>query len=462
MTTDPGTDSLWRNRSFWGLTIAQFLGAFNDNLYKQILMLLFVAAPVFPELARQSLGPEGLAAVPVVGTLVSVPHSVSLDRQPWALFCFSLPFILFSGYAGYLSDRYSKRTIILWCKVAEIAVMLLGVIGFLMAGQYGLTIPVLLTLCAVIGLMGTHSAFFGPGKYGSLPEFLPERHLAAANGVVLMTTFLSIIFGSSLAGVLTEHLRDRLWAPGLLCMGIAVLGTLSAMLIKPLPAVSPGLRFERSMVAIPRDILTLLKVDRPLLIGLSVSTIFWFAAALVQPAIIALGQRQLAVGETRTSLLTMVISLGIAAGSGLAGALSRSERGSRRVQLAGGWGMFALLGLLAVPAGEARHLLGYYGSLVALMLLGGFTGMFAVPLQVFLQARPPDHLKGRTIATMNLLNWIGIFLATGVYSLANLVISSLGWPDCAMFGVCMASVLPIVLFYRPAAAHGVASGDEAR
>ena len=157
---------LLRDASFWGLTATQFLGAFNDNLYKQLLLLLFVA----------------------------VPHGEQTqDWQSLALVMFSLPFILFSGFAGFLSDRYSKTRVIVFAKVAEIAIMAAGAAGFWAMGQYGLTGPIIGVLSAVLFCMGAQSAFFGPGKYGILPELFRDRDLPAANGIVLMTTFIAII-----------------------------------------------------------------------------------------------------------------------------------------------------------------------------------------------------------------------------------------------------------------------------
>src|SRR5438552_19097846 len=95
---------LFRDRSFWGMTATQFLGAFNDNLFKQLMLLLAI--------------PVGAAA------------AQAEDQQWYAMMVFSLPFVLFSGLAGYLSDRYSKRTVIVACKVAEIGIMFLGVVAF--------------------------------------------------------------------------------------------------------------------------------------------------------------------------------------------------------------------------------------------------------------------------------------------------------------------------------------------
>ena len=412
---------LWRDSSFWGLTATQFLGAFNDNLYKQLLLLLFVAVPIGNEVK---------------------------DLQWIALLMFSLPFILFSGFAGYLSDRCSKPRMILICKVAEIGIMGLGVLAFLAHGKAGLSPWVLGGMASVLFCMGTHSAFFGPGKYGVLPELFRERDLPAANGIVLMSTFLAIIFGSALAGVLMDWWSGRLWLAGMICMGIAIFGVLTALIIRRIPASAPESRFEWEVLLIPREIMRLLKTDRLLRHALAASTTFWFVAAIVQPSVNALGISQLQVNNTRTSLLVTVISLGIAAGSALAGAASRGKV-NPTVQRIGAWGMVATLMMLALRGGPRDHLLGYAGSLVDLILLGVFTGMFAVPLQVFLQSRPPQGDKGRMIATQNLLNWIGIFLSAGVYAIVDKSLRAVGWPTNGVFALTALLMLPVAIWYRP-------------
>jgi len=163
---DTDDSDLFKDRSFWGVVITQFLGAFNDNLYKQLMLLM---------------------AIPGVGALIQG------DRQGWATTVFSLPFVLLSSTAGYLADRYSKSQIITICKIAEIAITLLAVTAFWFygnIGDYG--------TWTVLVLMGTHSAFFGPSKYGILPELFRDKYLPRANGLILMTTFLAIIFGSRL------------------------------------------------------------------------------------------------------------------------------------------------------------------------------------------------------------------------------------------------------------------------
>ena len=416
-----GPDRLAGDLSFHAFVATQFLGAFNDNLYKQFVLLLFVAVPT--------------------------ASGKTIDLQSLALVLFSLPFILFSGLGGFLSDRYRKWSVILTCKAAEVVIMTGALVVFMRYSAVGLSPLVVTGLSILLFLMGTHSAFFGPSKYGALPEFFALRRLPAVNGVVLMTTFLAIIFGSVIPGLVLDRWRNQLGVAGAMCVVVAAAGVGTALLLRRLPARQPDLTFSWDMLFVPRDIWRLLRSDRPLRRALTASTVFWLAAAIVQPSVNALGKLQLGEDNSRTSLLVMIISVGIALGSVVAGVLGGS-RFKSYVPTTGAWGMVATLLALAAPWGPKQHLLGYSGSLAVLLLLGLFTGLFAVPLNVFLQSRPPDGLKGRTIATQNLLNWVGIFAASGLYGAGQALLTAVHWPGNGLFAFTALLMLPIALRYR--------------
>jgi acyl-[acyl-carrier-protein]-phospholipid O-acyltransferase/long-chain-fatty-acid--[acyl-carrier-protein] ligase len=283
-----------------------------------------------------------------------------------------------------------------------------------------------------------------------------------------MTTFLSIILGGVLAGVLKEHFAHRLWLASAACMSIAVLGTLTSLGVRRVPPSSPGMKFEWSCLAVPPDMIALLRANGPLLIAVLVSSVFWMLAGMMKSAITAVGLIDQGVGEVKTSYLFGMVSVGIAAGAAIGGVISRKDV-DFRVMRAGAIGMFVCMVLLAIPAGgdpatflgahgklthlpgiaESRQWLGYYGSMTAVTLLGVFTGFFAVPLQVFMQKSPPEGKKGRMIAVMNQANWIGIVLNGVVYSGIAKLIEAREWPRCIAFAFIAAIMLPIVLFYRP-------------
>ena len=408
---------LMRDPSFWGMTATQYFGAFNDNVFKQLMLLLAI--------------PVGAAA------------ATENDEQGLATRIFSLPFILFSGYAGYLSDRFSKSRIIVLAKMAEVLIMFLGLMAFFSYDVTGYR-----ALLVVLFLMGTHSAFFGPGKYGILPEMLREEDLPRANGIILMSTFLAIIFGTASAGMLGDLPVNRLWLGSLLCIAIAVVGTCTSLLIRPLPPSQPGLAFSWDAIVIPRDIRQLLRRDRPLLQALLASCLFWLVSGIAIQAVNSLGLVQLELNKTRTSVMTAIIGLGIAAGAVLAGKLCQG-RADFRVVRAGAWGLVASLLLLSISLPGGNHLLGFWGSLPVLAFLGASAGFFAIPVQVFLQTRAPAGLKGRMIATMNITNFIAIWLAGYMYEAFDFFVSTMHWPRSPMFAFMALLTLPVALFYRP-------------
>ena len=416
---------LERDRSFWGMAITQFLGAFNDNLYKQLLLLLSVVA-------------------------VTVDGAPAGDLQGVAMIVFAIPFLLFSGFAGYLSDLYSKRRIIVLSKLAEIIVMVLGLVAFITYGWFGLA-----GTMVVLFLMGAQSAFFGPGKYGILPEMLRPSDLPKANGVILMTTFVAIILGTAVAGFLKTIISDvqQLWMISGVCVLIAVAGTASSLIIRTIPPAQPHLRFDASSLAIPKEIGKLLIGDRQLSWALFASCMFWLVAGLVHMSVNALGLRQLKLTEAVTSFMVSSMAIGITIGCLLAGALSR-DRFAAGILRRAIWGMLVCLLLLGLPGGA--QLLGFWGSVPLLILLGMFAGLFAVPLQVFLQSRPPEGQKGRMIATMNIANWIAILLSGVIYFGAagqlfgnKSLLELLNWNPNAMFALTAFMIAPLALFYRP-------------
>lgn len=433
----PNPPTLFADRSFWGMTCTQFLGAFNDNLYKQLMLLLAISIPM-AVLA-------GGAVTEVAAGIVEADEGS--DVQGWATLVFSLPFVLFSGYAGYLSDRFSKTPIIVLCKVAEIGVMLLGLLAFYYYDVLGMA-----GAWVVLFLMGTQSAFFGPGKYGILPELFTHRELPRANGIILMTTFLAIIFGTVLAGGLKELLtsdgsNQNLWLALLVCVGIAILGTLTSLMVRKVPPAQPGIKLTADCMAVSNDVSSMLKADRVLLSALLVSSVFWLVSGLAVPTVNRLGLGLLQVGDTATSMLTASIGLGIMGGALFASFLCRKGYGDLSVSL-GLWGILGSLVMLGLWSGGGQHLIGFYGSIVALISMGVFAAIFAIPIQVFLQERPPSNLKGRMIATMNQANFVGILISGPLYQVFEWISRLAGWPICSVFLMMGLLVLPLAVFYR--------------
>jgi acyl-[acyl-carrier-protein]-phospholipid O-acyltransferase/long-chain-fatty-acid--[acyl-carrier-protein] ligase len=309
-----------------------------------------------------------------------------------------------------------------------------------------------------------------------------------------MTTFLAIICGAALAGFIKEYNANRLWVGSAMCVGVAVIGTLTSLLVRRTPVARPGLPFTPSALFVSAETWRMFRLDRPLLNVLLVSTLFWFLGGVIQPASNAFGVRQLQYGDARTSAMVVCMAIGIMVGCLWAG---RASRGKIRFGLVtlGAWGIVGCLSGLAVfsaregivmsaePApgsGEHERVGGSQsapvqspanerspeGESVASVIVpstqfewmargllvgvGLFAGFFYVPLAVFMQARPPAALKGRMIGAMNLANWIGIVCSAVFFGAAEYLCESvLRVRVCWIFGMCALVMLPIALFYRP-------------
>lgn len=439
--------TLFKDRSFWGMAATQFLGAFNDNLYKQLMLLLAVPVVLVSAAGTANVDiPAGtIQAVDTVAESVPKPEA-SGDMQGWATLVFSLPFVLFSGFAGYISDRFRKTPIIYWCKVTEIVIMLLGLAAFYyydMLGMFGTWV--------VLFLMGTQSTFFGPGKYGVLPELFRAKDLPRANSLILMSTFLAIIFGTVMAGVLKDALTDddgstsSIWIGMLVCVGIAIVGTITSLVVRKTPPAKPEMELTPDSFGVSREVRTLLKQDRVLLGAVAVSSVFWLVSGLTVPTVNRLG-RWMECSDTMTSLLTASIALGIMGGAPIASLLCRKGFGDRSVTF-GLFGIFVTLVALGV-SWQGQHILGFYGSVFALVLLGGCAAVFSIPIQVFLQDRPPAELKGRMIATMNQANFTGILISGPLYQVFEGISDAMGWPISSVFWMMALLMLPVAALYR--------------
>lgn len=414
---------LMRDRSFWGMTVTQFLGAFNDNVFKQLLLLL--ATPTAAAIAAAEQAGE-----------------TAPDRQAEAMIVFASAFLIFSGFAGWLADRTSKRMLIVASKSAEILVMALGMIGFYFYDTIGLT-----GMFVVLFLMGVQSAFFGPPKYGILPETLRDSDLPRANGVFLMFTFMAIIFGVVVAGLLKEY-AGPVWIGSAACVGIAMVGTGTSLLTRRVSPANPGMPLKTEDLFVPPELLQVVWRDKQLLLALLVTSIFWMLGGVVQQSVNALGKSQLGLDDHYTSVLAAMLGVGIPIGCLLGGYLS-AGRINPRVVIGGASGLFFCLCLMAIRGGANGHWLGFAGSIPVLIAMGVSTGMFIVPVQVSIQALSPHDEKGRMIAFMNQCNWVGIVVGAMIFKATLWGLEATDQPRNTAFIVAAILMLPIVVFYRP-------------
>jgi len=362
-------------RGFWALMVTQFQGAFSDNVLKNLVV--FVA---------------------LFGSSLTYAEKNSYGESIGALF--ALPFILFSLAGGFLADRFSKRSVMLGVKGFELLIM-----GLVFAGLWRWEKNLLLVS---VFLMGTHSAIFGPSKYGSLPELLPERKLSWGNGVLELGTFMAIILGTVAAALMAEHCQHHLWYVGLVLMTLAVVGFGSGLAITKIPAANPQKKFNPNFPAEIWRLLRAMRGDRPLWLALIGNTYFNFLGMLLLLNLFFYGAETLHVSAAHIGLLNVALALGIGLGSLAAGYLSGGKIEHGLVPL-GAFGLAIFSGLLARPTVTVDE------SYVLLALLGLAGGFFIVPIAALLQHQPARENKGEVQALANWLSFVGVFLASGAH-----------------------------------------------
>ena len=371
-----------KSRTFVGLLVAQFFAAFNDQAIH--------AAAMFFAINTQTLTEENAI------TLMPI-----LFYAPWVIFC---------TVAGYFADRYSKRNALVFWKFAEVGVTLVATLGFYLGRNGEPTLGSYLVLACVF-LMGTHSAFFVPAKYGVMPEILSPQELSKGNGILESLSFLAVILGTVFGGVLSFlFLREEVYL-GLILVGLAVVGAAASLMIRKVPASNPTRAFPKNvygpLVANVRGMYAVPSL-RLVLMGL---VFFTFVVAFMRATVYMLGESQNPRwDELKTSAIVGTVALGIGLGSPLAGYLS-GKRIELRLVIAGTLGMITLLLFGA-------YFIDTVPILTACIIGIGFsTGFYIVPLFTLLQHKAPKASKGDTVATSNCVNTAGAIAATLLFKL---------------------------------------------
>ncbi len=370
---EPANVPSWR-RGFWSLVLTQFQGALNENGLKNLVVFIILG------MAMRTADRDRL--VLIVGTL------------------FSVPFILFSMTGGFLADRYSKRTVTIWTKFFEMAVMVLAIAGL---GWQNLNLEM-----AAVFLASTQAALFGPSKYGLLPELLPEPELSWGNGVLELGTFLAVIAGGVSGAFLADVFHGRQGWSGVIFLGLSLVGLIFSLGITKVPSANPTKKFRANPIG---DLWVqghLIRQDRILWLAVLGNTYFWFLGALLTANIVFYGSDVLHISSTRTGILQAAVAIGIGLGSLAAGYLSSGKVEYGLIPL-GSVGM-TVFGVLL-----SRQSLSFVEVLVLLAALGFSAGFFAVPVNALIQHRPDEKDKGGVIAAANLLSFVGIGGAAGVY-----------------------------------------------
>jgi hypothetical protein len=388
----PNQFDLLTQRRFAPFFWTQFLGAGNDNVYKNALVI-FLA---FQAASLTTLHPNAL---------VNLAGAV-----------FILPFVLFSATSGQVADKYEKSRLIRWIKVFEIAIMVIGLVGFWRR-------DIALLLFALL-LMGVHSTLFGPVKYAILPQHLSNEELVGGNGLVEMGTFVAILLGTIAGGLIVAIEPDGpVWA-GFLAIAIAIAGWLTSRRIPHTPAVDPDLRINWNPFTETWKNLRFAQGNRVVWLSMLGISWFWFYGATFLAQFAGYARDILGGDATVVTALLALFSVGIGAGSLLCERLS-----GRKVEL--GLVPFGSIGLtlFAVDLWWASRGLSAHGTggltlflteprhwrvAADLVLIGLFGGFYIVPLYALIQERSAPSHRSRIIAANNILNALFMVASAGL------------------------------------------------
>jgi acyl-[acyl-carrier-protein]-phospholipid O-acyltransferase/long-chain-fatty-acid--[acyl-carrier-protein] ligase len=357
-------------RSFYFLNVTQFLGALNDNIFKLLVIYLLINV-------------KGPAAA---NSILSLAGAV-----------FVIPFLLFSSGAGVLADRISKRTIIVFTKILELAIMIFGLISVSFVWEFG--------AYTALFFMATQSAIFGPSKYGIIPELVDSKMVSKANGSMTSFTYLAIILGTFLASFITDITDKNFVFEAGFCVLIAVIGLLTSLgITRTAPQNSPKKINPVFLYEIYQTLKISWKIPH-LLPAIYGSSFFLFIGAFTQLNIIPFAMQSLGLSEVGGGYLFLATAVGIAIGAVLAGQLSkdRVEPGLSCI-----CGFFIVLFFLSLYFFSWSLTL----TILSLGLLGIFGGGYLIPFDAFLQVNSPDEKRGQVIASANFFSFIGVLLAS--------------------------------------------------
>jgi len=388
----PGTASLLQTRRFLPLFVTQMLGAINDNLFKNALVVLVLYR-------LTSGGP----------ILVALAGGV-----------FILPYALFSAMAGQLADRYEKSRLIRLTKVLELGIMLLAALGFLTGN--------VLALMIVLFGLGVQATFFSPLKYGILPDHLQDDELIAGNGLIEAGTFVGILLGTVAGGALIVlHRGPEVVA--VTGIGVALAGMAAAYFVPKAPAAAPDLKIGWNILKETGTLIREARANRPVWLSLLGISWFWAVGATVLAEFPTIARVDLQAGGHVVTLMLAVFSVGVGLGSVVCARLLRGEVSARLVPFAAiGISLFtadfALAAMFAAPVHHAalhdaalhnvpELLASWQGRrmLADLLLLAACGGLYSVPLYAICQEKSAASHRSRMIAANNVLNALAMVIA---------------------------------------------------
>ena len=424
--------SLLKHNRFLPIFCTQFLGALNDNVFKNAIVILIAFS------LADKMGANGSILVIIAAGI------------------FILPFFLFSATAGQLADKYEKSMLIRRVKIAEIIIMCMASVGF-----YFMSVPILLT---VLFFMGTQSTLFGPLKYSILPQHLLEDELLGGNGMIQMGTYMAILLGTIIGGVLISMNSNEGWANGGLYVSIVIVflataGWVASRSIPEAAAPEPMLRINWNFITETCRIIKYSREDRTVFWSIIGISWFWFYGATFLSLVPTYTRDVLSADERIATLMLTAFSIGIGTGSLLCEKLSHKQINLGLVPIGAiGLTIFAAdLSLISLPdikLSEGNMILtadmflqyfSHWHVLIDLSMIGLSGGLYMVPMYALVQKRSNPCHRSRIIAANNIIN--AIFMVISAVLMILLISAGIEIPEI-FFIVAVLNLMVMVMISR--------------
>jgi acyl-[acyl-carrier-protein]-phospholipid O-acyltransferase / long-chain-fatty-acid--[acyl-carrier-protein] ligase len=391
-----------------------FLGTFNDNFFKQAVFTLAVRSDL-------------------------------INNQGHAVEAFTAPFILFAAYAGWLSDKFAKRRIVIAAKWIELIAMVAGGIG-IVTGSW-------IMIYTMLFIMGTQATIFSPAINGSIPELYSGNDVVKANGIFRMVVMIAILLGMGLSGpvyslqglMIFDIPKGRI-AISLIIIVLALIGVIMSYAVYSRDAAAPKKPFPWFGPLNTLKVLFDIRLDKLLSIVILLDVFIWFAGSVQIQLLNPLGLKQYGFNEIKTGLLIVSQLIGIGVGGLLSSKFTKGERWYR-ILIPAGFGMSLCMGIISQVPSISMPL----GEVVLFAAVGGvgvFGGLFMIPLESFIQIRPAAKNKGTVWASANFLIFLGILLSGPAGNLLNSIFKpTSGYGYLGIFSFVI-SILVVFLFRK--------------
>lgn len=414
---------LFTSKRFLPFFTTQFLGAFNDNIFKNTLMLLIA-----------------FSAADRLGININVVLNL-------AAALFILPFFLFSGIAGQVTDKFEKSSLIRKIKLLEVCIMLVAGLGFMLQQYY--------LLLFLLFVMGTQSTFFGPAKYAILPQHLKTSELVGGNALVEMGTFVAILLGTIGAGIIMQF-DMRILIVSVSVVTLAILGYISSRSIPVASANDASIHISYNPLKTSIELIKTTRSNRPVYLAIMAISWFWFLGAAYLTQFPNFAITTLNGDSSLVTLLLAVFTLGIGLGSMACERLSQSRIELGIVPIGAlGLSLFGVDLFFAIPP-RPNEVIGWlaflndsdnFRLLIDFAGIGIFGGVFIVPLYAFVQTRSPEHFRARTIAVVNIMNAL-FMVMSAISAMLFLGVLELSIPQFFLVLSVMNLVICAYIFYQ--------------